>query len=1669
MGLRARARLLMLSFGLVWARARADPKPVPLRAVIWIMLCFICRVGEATQPGPCSDSWGLECINPNSLLGKTVQLQSVPQGIFAVSETCLSAEGVHRCKAELKSLPNPFRLIPGHPAPLRNPKSSSIGGKQVGVAFLSSFPARSIDAGWDPELYASSRLAAARFYVQGQWISGGVCYGYANRANTPDVQQATNTLLSQLTVQIVHGSSGPRFCAGDWNQPPHLLEEPKLWEQLGFQDLQTWAFQKFGIQPSVTCKGSTRKDYCYISQELQQLLLSVHLDPVLFTDHTMLWGFFRFAAQKEAVSVWPRPKPFPWTPVLQEQIKTTAVSAEPINATHPTEHYQKLCTQFENHMHQCLESAGLGGLQAHYQGRAKTVALKTVVPQSTPLKPSRHGERSPRFAGINLQYKRHFQQLRRLVNYCRLVRSPSHTTNAHLHKVALWSAIVRSPGFPPNFPAWWFIEAKNFAGTSNVVPMQAPSYPEAKALSEAFSLHVDRLEQALCQSKAEAAQTRRQADVNAIFRDIRAPGPEAVDTLLQQSKATIVAIAEDNSILYDPPDALQPNVPLVGPQAVHVTTFLEDGQAWLAEAHGLQPGQILLQQNPIGSVADIHARFEAEWDQRWNAHAEVTESDWLARLQHWEQYMPHSAQAMDFQPIAPHQLIKFVRSRSRRSATGLDGLARLDLLAMPITQVQQLCHVYSLAEASGRWPTPMLHGLVFAMQKHPWASSVSEHRPITVYSIAYRAWSSLRARQIICHISKVAPSSAQGNRTGGSAVGVWWRLQCALEFFQYQGTPLSGAILDVVKAFNHLPRSPIFRAAAYLQIPSPILVAWWGFIGTMVRHFDIRGSLSQGLTSSTGFAEGCGLSVVSMLIYDFIMDRWMFARWPSLSLVTYVDNISITAHDSALVRPAVDALDELMALSDMQLDKSKSLFWSLEASGRAALRHDGCQVCLSTRDLGGHMQFSKKQTNSTVTEKLAHMDLLWHRLGRSFATAAQKFRAARQCAWPKAFHSGSITHLGNHLIHHQRSSLMRAVRFSGKGINPWIQLGLCCPATTDPGFWLLFQSVSHFRRYAAPEVVSWILPETLTRSKRKLIPGPCGVLVRRLQEVQWAYVSESLFLDSCGHQVDLLRASPQELRLRLELAWHLRVACEVADRPDFQGLHQVDVRVTKQSLQTHPPDAQGFLRIVLTGGHVTPHESYADPAECLCRFCGLKDDLQHRHWTCASTEFSRQLIPQPVRACLDELPPCCVHHGWAVLPVDLQCFRDAVQAIPDTTGKFEAQASWWNPEVGIDLFPDGSLDFPLLPQVRLASWGVAVAHWEDPEWFIPLAHGGVPGLLQTVLRAELLAMICCMRFAASATGRCRVWCDNQLVLTRTQAILDGNFQVLPSTADGDLWQVIVELAPQVAGRLYLAKVTSHVLQAGLSPEEKWVVSGNDNADRLAMEAKQELSSKLLVVAEKLRLAITKMQDVVHALHAHFVRVARHYVSFPSVEPLPDSGGPTVAHEAVDFAQLSRQLQWDVPARFVIPPFSRVLQWMQQLVDGQVSPMFVAWHELYISFQLATQIAGVCKSGQKQWIVLPPHQPWQFLDQCRKFAQYVQGLLKLKVADFRSGWHKPSNPLYLCWTGGVWIRFAAPLRARVLTWMRGAIPALAIHAGGDLRELPRAEDEVELVAQVTPWR
>ena len=90
---------------------------------------MVCRVGEASHPGPVDIQWKLGLMNPTGLQGKEMLLNSVGSSIFGVTETHLSTHGIQKVRRSLNFARSPFTgFIHGQPARLT--AHSQMAGKR---------------------------------------------------------------------------------------------------------------------------------------------------------------------------------------------------------------------------------------------------------------------------------------------------------------------------------------------------------------------------------------------------------------------------------------------------------------------------------------------------------------------------------------------------------------------------------------------------------------------------------------------------------------------------------------------------------------------------------------------------------------------------------------------------------------------------------------------------------------------------------------------------------------------------------------------------------------------------------------------------------------------------------------------------------------------------------------------------------------------------------------------------------------------------------------------------------------------------------------------------------------------------------------------------------------------------------------------------------------------------------------------------------------------------------------------------------------------------------------------------------------------------------------------------------------------------------------------------
>lgn len=279
-----------------------------VRAVPWTW-DHACRVGEARRPGPLA----ISVCNPSGVASKEPHLLALPPGIVNISETHLSAVSQPVAIRVLRSLAQQanrrLRVLPGARVCLR-PQSSSVG-TWSGVMQLADIGGHQVSLPWTHNEHAIGRVMLSRFYTTSFSFLGGLVYGWPTSPTWTSAHRATAQLLHQLTVEIVHGSAGPRYLCGDFNGS---FVEFEVWQAAGWVELQELSCLRFGGEVQPTFRGKTRPDRCFLSPELAHSLLRTEVLPH-FADHAALVGHFDVPLLHTQAWRWPMTSRVPWSSV----------------------------------------------------------------------------------------------------------------------------------------------------------------------------------------------------------------------------------------------------------------------------------------------------------------------------------------------------------------------------------------------------------------------------------------------------------------------------------------------------------------------------------------------------------------------------------------------------------------------------------------------------------------------------------------------------------------------------------------------------------------------------------------------------------------------------------------------------------------------------------------------------------------------------------------------------------------------------------------------------------------------------------------------------------------------------------------------------------------------------------------------------------------------------------------------------------------------------------------------------------------------------------------------------------------------------------------------------------------------------------------------------------
>lgn len=118
---------------------------------------------------------------------------------------------------------------------------------------------------------------------------------------------------------------------------------------------------------------------------------------------------------------------------------------------------------------------------------------------------------------------------------------------------------------------------------------------------------------------------------------------------------------------------------------------------------------------------------------------------------------------------------------SKYSAAGLDQWTVHAVKALPGPILEKLCAVFAVIEESQCWPSSLTIGYLSLIPKPDSDNFPSSLRPLSILSVLYRAWPSMRLSELMRWQESWAHASQSGFRSLHSCLDAWYPLAISVE------------------------------------------------------------------------------------------------------------------------------------------------------------------------------------------------------------------------------------------------------------------------------------------------------------------------------------------------------------------------------------------------------------------------------------------------------------------------------------------------------------------------------------------------------------------------------------------------------------------------------------------------------------------------------------------------------------------------------------------------------------------------------------------------------------------------------------------------------------------------------------------------------------------------
>ena len=597
---------------------------------------------------------------------------------------------------------------------------------------------------------------------------------------------------------------------------------------------------------------------------------------------------------------------------------------------------------------------------------------------------------------------------------------------------------------------------------------------------------------------------------------------------------------------------------------------------------------------------------------------------------------------------------------------------------------------------------------------------------------------------------------------GRSAADIWLEVSCLINVGQRSHSPVSGVTMDLLKAFNTLPRM-VGRALYSALGLEGFSFGYHQLLESFERTFKVGRSIwPYTFSTSTGYLEGDPLAPVAMLLFTWAWGAQVqhvsrplsyLDNWSLLFVVLDSIDFSVQKLDRDL-KEALSATTDFCDMCDLSISvkPSKTWMWSTDNAVRQLFRQGDFRLQTkpiplshTERDLGAHLVYTTAFNSRTTTARYAEATKTCHRLRVMPLPYALKVLAVKVKVFPQAHYAGEVSRPPLRTIETLRSAVTSAVwaherlfRSKEAVLNILRQVDPLREVYARP----LFALRKLLGAAGIPDLWNQVYQEFLSSTVNT---GFLTRVVESLRIFGWSPSPDAVVVRSIGRPFAFLEVPFQRFSQVIDEDWIRYISSSLSARSHAEELRtsRLDVDRMQRLLRVFPEDLRSDLEAVLGASHrwqvgQLPAVARNGRDDHSCPLCGAPSEGPQHVWMSCKHPAIAAVREQHLRAwrMLASAPPAFQAYGWLQVPrcldlrsADRDCSADAeLQRLKQRVQNFQ-----FSPD-RCSAYTDGSAKPPSIPALRTASCAVVLVH-EDS--IVRQVAFPLIGPIQTINRAEL--------------------------------------------------------------------------------------------------------------------------------------------------------------------------------------------------------------------------------------------------------------------------------------------------------------------------------------------